>query len=308
MMNSLNEHDANELTFAQRMGEAPLPEPMRLKHVSTKFRQLVWLAIETAIQKDISDTRMHGLSGGIHYIAGSHIGRIFFNYDFEVRGIYHTEILGPDPQEDKKFAFDIIRNGKYSDVLTFIEHVLRDSDCPADLHKSLKDAFEKAPIAYSVMQTSDHLTVMPRVSKETSEAIRKAFKSLDDNGRKASVAHLHQAIEHINKQQYPDSIVDSIHAVESIACETDPNSNLTLGKALNSLEKSKIIQHPHLVKALHNLYAFASQPGLRHGLKNKGKVGIGIDEAMLMLGACACFAEYLANKHQKPQKQPNEDS
>ena len=38
------------LTFAQREGRMPLPEPMRLEHISKKFRQFVWLSIEYAIR------------------------------------------------------------------------------------------------------------------------------------------------------------------------------------------------------------------------------------------------------------------
>ena len=41
--------DFYELTFAQRKGKVPLPEPMKLEHVPRKFKQLVWLAIEQEI-------------------------------------------------------------------------------------------------------------------------------------------------------------------------------------------------------------------------------------------------------------------
>ena len=40
-------------TFSQREGKAPLPEPMRLEHISTDFRNLVWLAVDNAIKREI---------------------------------------------------------------------------------------------------------------------------------------------------------------------------------------------------------------------------------------------------------------
>ena len=40
------------LTFSQREGKAPLPEPMRLEHVSKDFRNLVWLAIYKIIREE----------------------------------------------------------------------------------------------------------------------------------------------------------------------------------------------------------------------------------------------------------------
>ena len=44
-----------KLTFSQREGRAPLPEPMRLKHVSGDFRNLVWRAVDNAIKHKIRD-------------------------------------------------------------------------------------------------------------------------------------------------------------------------------------------------------------------------------------------------------------
>ena len=41
------------LTFSQREGKVPLPEPMRLEHVSKDFRNLVWLAVAKAIGQEM---------------------------------------------------------------------------------------------------------------------------------------------------------------------------------------------------------------------------------------------------------------
>ena len=43
------------LTFSQREGNAPLPEPMRLEHVSDDFRNRVWLAVDNAIALKMND-------------------------------------------------------------------------------------------------------------------------------------------------------------------------------------------------------------------------------------------------------------
>ena len=42
--------DFYKLTFSQREGKAPLPEPMRLEHVSKDFRNLIWFAVDNAIK------------------------------------------------------------------------------------------------------------------------------------------------------------------------------------------------------------------------------------------------------------------
>lgn len=46
-----NDDDFYKLTFSQREGEVPLPEPMRLKRIPKEFRQDVWLYLETEIYK-----------------------------------------------------------------------------------------------------------------------------------------------------------------------------------------------------------------------------------------------------------------
>lgn len=297
--------DANKLTFAQREGKAPLPEPMQLEHISKRFRQLVWLAMETAIREDTET--IPGLSDEGFYTFDSRIGRIFSNYRFNVREVFHTDIPTPSPQEDRKFAFGIIQQGEYHEVLTFIEYILRDLDCPTNLRDSLIDAFEEASIAYFVIQTGDQLTIAPRISKETSESLPKSFKTLHNNNMKASVVHLHQAAEHINKQQYPDSIVDSIHAVETVARKIVPESK-TLGDAITPLEHLGVIPHNRLAKALHKLWAFTCLPNLRHAQIDQEKTDVGLDEAMLLFATCASFAAYLTSRHQKLQKQSSEDS
>ena len=42
-----------KLTFSQREGRVPLPEPMRLEHVSRDFRNLVWRAVDSAIKQKV---------------------------------------------------------------------------------------------------------------------------------------------------------------------------------------------------------------------------------------------------------------
>ena len=109
--------------------------------------------------------------------------------------------------------------------------------------------------------------------------------------------HLRQASEHLNAGQYGDSIVDSIHAVESVARKMDPKGSKTLGPALRSLSI-----HPALKEGFKKLYGYTNdEQGLRHPLVDKGAPDVGRDEAVFMFGACASFAAYLANKHRAMQ-------
>ena len=112
-----------------------------------------------------------------------------------------------------------------------------------------------------------------------------------------AASHLGQAKEHINAQQYADAIADSIHAVESVARAIDPKSS-TLGPALHSLEKAGLLNR-EFKQALEKLYNYTNaKPGIRHAKRNEEAADVGLEEAMLMFGACASFAAYLTRRLQ----------
>ena len=115
-----------------------------------------------------------------------------------------------------------------------------------------------------------------------------------------AATHLRNAAEHINAQQYADSIADSIHAVESVARTIAPKASETLGPALNSLEDAGLLKHSDLKEALRKLYHYTcDEQGIRHALLDKDAPDVGLDEAVFMFGACASFADYLVRKHRQ---------
>ncbi len=140
--------------------------------------------------------------------------------------------------------------------------------------------------------------------KAQGEATREAIKTIRDGGMKGAETHLRQAAAHINAQRFAESIKDSIHAVESVARQIDPESSQTLNPALNSLEKAGLIRHQALKEAFSKLFKYTNdEQGIRHALLDKNSPDVGLDEAMFMFGACASFAAYLVNKHHKMQEE-----
>ena len=75
----------------------------------------------------------------------------------------------------------------------------------------------------------------------------------------------------------------------------------TLGKALDVLQRKGVLTNTQLKSALDQLYyAYTnSEQGIRHALTDQPEADVGIDEAMVMFGACASFAAYLNSKHEK---------
>ena len=298
-MSHENDNDFYKLTFSQREGKASLPEPMRLEHIPQRFRQLAWRVIDG----EISDSSDWDYRDGRYFLTEPNIGSILRSYEFDVLGKFHDEIDGMTPGASAESFRDLIGGEDYHDVLTCIEFILRDERCSESLRRGLVDAFDEAPIAYFVGEKNSLPTIMPRFSRESGEATQRAIEMLHESGLEGATTHLRQAAGHVNAQQYGDSIADSIHAVESVACVIAQKENASLGQALDSLEKANLLKHPALKDAFKKLYGYASdEQGIRHALLDQDSPDVGLDEAVFMFGACASFAAYLVNKHRQMQQ------
>ena len=131
--------------------------------------------------------------------------------------------------------------------------------------------------------------------------MQQALKMVRQSGLEGTATHLRQAAENINAKRYADSIVDSIHAVESVARRIAPRSK-TLGDALKSLEKKGLLKNSQLKKGFEQIYAYTNnEEGIRHSLVFQDSADVGLDEAMFMFGACASFAAYLVSKHRQTE-------
>ena len=295
-----NEDDFYKLTFSQREGRTPLPEPMRLDHIPQRFRQLAWKVIDGEIG-DSAD-RYYGRSDSYSsFLSKPNIGSIIYSYKFDVLEQLHDDIEWCGPTESAYFFKELISNGNDHQLLTLIEFVLRHEYCPENLRKGLVAVFDKAPIAYFVVEVNGHSTIIPRMSRESGEAILQAIQAIQDSDMDGAETHLRRAAEHLNAQRYADSIRESISAVESVARRIAPHEN-TLGGAIKSLEKKELLKNNQLKKGFEQIYAYTnSEEGVRHSLVFKDSADVGLDEAMFMFGACASFAAYLTNKHQQTE-------
>lgn len=127
--------------------------------------------------------------------------------------------------------------------------------------------------------------------------MRLAIETIKKNNFTGASTYLREAGKSIKAGQFAQSVVHSIHAVESIARITDPNAN-TFGAALRTLEKAEFIKHRTFKETFSRLYGYTSdEQGIRHALRNKRSADV--DEVQFMFGACASFAAYLINQHRK---------
>ena len=295
-----NDSDFYKLTFSQREGKSSLPEPMRLEHIPNKFRQAIWLSIATEIKESSVDIPESAFP---IFDPERDIGSIIESYEYDILGRFHDEISSYWPDEALTFFKEAICEGNYHEVLTLLEYVLRHEYCSEHLCNKLIDAFDETSVAYYVEQIGGFPTIMPRISLEAGEATRQAIEAIQLAGLGGASTHLSEAAKHINNQQYSDSIVDSVHAVESVARLVSPKKANTLRPALDSLENAGVIKHRVLKNAFSKLYDYTSdEQGIRHALLDKNSPEVGLDEAMFMFGACASFAAYLVSKHRQMEQ------
>lgn len=91
---------------------------------------------------------------------------------------------------------------------------------------------------------------------------------------------------------YPNSIKESISAVESLCNIIVRNPNSTLGQAIKKLEDAGVELHPALVKGFSNLYGWTNdEDGVRHAMMEMSTVDQ--DDARYMLVTCSAFVNYL---------------
>ncbi len=288
-----NNDDFNKLTFSQREGEAPLPKPMQLRHIPKKFRQGVWLYLEIEIAASSY--------GDAWKNEKSNIGIIITSYEFQISQKFHDEIGSYTPRRSYDFLKGHITEGKYHQVLTLIEFILRHECCSEKLREDLVNAFDKVPVSYFVDDKNGHPTIRPRFSREAGEATQQAIKTLCERDMDSATAQFRQAAEHIDAQQYADSASDSIGAVESVARRIDLKSK-TLGEALNALERKNLINR-QLKAGIEKIYAYTNtEKGIRHPLVFEDVSNVGLEDALFMYGACASLSAYISEKYRQAKE------
>ena len=150
-------------------------------------------------------------------------------------------------------------------------------------------------------------TIVPRSSVKAGRAAQKVIEKIREADMDSAATHLHKAADLLKAREYADSIRESIHAVESVACAIDPQPEAknNLSKALNSLENNGLLKHADIKAACRKLYDFTNKVrGIRHAREARNPPDVGLEEAEFMLGACESFAAYLVSKHrQQPEKQ-----
>ncbi len=293
---------ADGSTFSQRHDYAPLPKPMQHEELSDALRREIWNETRKLLLSLSSYNPMrhpYFTKNEARFIERV-LGKLWQKPEDEIDTHYETVW---------QYFKELILKNDFNVVLDLIEYIANDSEYGAAFDSNgaafadhIRESFEKCAAAYYLDMSRHPYQFIPCSNQAQGKATREAIETISAGGMEGAAEHLRQAAAHINAGQFAASVGNSIHAVESVARQIDPNDpkSKTLGPALNALEKAGLIKHPALKEAFSKLYGYTSdEQGIRHALLDKDSPDVELDEAMFMFGACASFAAYLVNKHQK---------
>ncbi|MDE2970558.1 MAG: hypothetical protein OXT51_10775 [Chloroflexota bacterium] len=279
----MTNHDPQHLSFSQAQGYEALPQPLRLEELTREARVGIWNILYEAVDYELRGFESHPLWTPLFRAVYADFLHLPLDSWEGTRSILTGEVR------------NIIIHGDFNWVFDLLTFILRDTHCPYDLKLGMAVIFEKFQLAYS-LDMSDPPTIYPVSTPEEGNALIQSLEDLSERGLVGAREHLRQAANCISQEDWAGAIRESIHAVESVACQIAPGTK-TLGEALKVLKQSGLLEHPALEQGFDKIYGYTNdERGIRHALLDQSSADVGIDEALFMFGACASFASYLSRK------------
>lgn len=277
-----------ELPFKQRIGVEKIPDPLNENELSNPLRNQLWSLLFTRIDQQ-SDYNGYVRSSGEWFKI---LQNVHTNY-------WHSPIdeFNPNGKFLSKLK-DIIFNKACIEVVGLIEFILRCNYCPQSLKEATKYAFDTHLSYWSlILIDNGKPTFLARTSEHQELILSEALGfTASVSAFAGSNTHLKNAIKNLGEGSFPDSVKDSISAVESAVKIIAKDESATLPSALKKLNDSGIEIHASLRTAIDKIYSYTSdEKGVRHALLDK-ESRVDLTDALFMLGACSSFVCYLVGK------------
>ena len=282
--------EQKKLTFSQRYGHEAVPRPLQLGELPAMARTDLW----NVLYADMHSSRR--LIGEYFFIDG-----VWETILRDVHVQCHHRPLDEWTRRFQSVRADLrkfIEQEPFNKIFDLFQYIMRHDRCPEDFVVKMSMAFRSCQLAYAI-DTSPPVTIFQATTPEEGAEIKRNLNDLRIAGLDGCASHLRTASKCINDGDWAGSVRESIHAVESVARQIDPAASNTLGRALASLKRKRVLKHSALIEGLDKLYGYTlGEQGIRHALLEKAEADVTVDEAVFFLGACASFASYLWRKHQ----------
>ncbi|MCY4109835.1 MAG: hypothetical protein OXG11_12515 [Chloroflexi bacterium] len=295
-----NPLDTSSLSFSQEQGYEDLPQPLRLEEISDQARVKLWNLLYQHVSDAFTPENIRWQLTG-YSNSWSLWLRILQTLHVEFLGRPLDEFSAVRNSGQLEFASEyrslLLQDLTFNRTLDLLQMIMRHPECPEAFIEGVAAIFEDCRLAYKV-NLRQPVTIVPAVTEQEGAAVVDAMRQLDDARLAGAGSHLREASQRINQGDWSSSIRESIHAVESVARQLDPEASRTLDPALRSLE-TEVGLHPALKGAFSRLYGYTSdEDGIRHALLDDAQSRAGMDEALFMLSACAAFCSFLLRKYE----------
>ena len=213
--------DQRELTFSQAAGIDPVPQPAKWGELPNSARSVLW-------------SRLY------HWINESR----YENYDYMAVGEpwvtilydYHVFVLikpGDEFRDDLDVHLqstkELLLSGDYNRVFDLLQFVIRHKMVPDGVEDSVRTTLQQCLCAYSLVPINGIQKIVQSSIPEQRTSIENALRVLEDGPFGGARRHLSASADCLNGGDYPGSVRESIHAVESVARRLDssaPNSGV----------------------------------------------------------------------------------
>ncbi|MDH5439175.1 MAG: hypothetical protein OEZ48_00470 [Candidatus Bathyarchaeota archaeon] len=284
--------------FSQRKGIKPIKTKMQIDSMDQHLRNRLWNALETFYWrpgrlKYTSATALRLIQGLADYSDG--LLNLFTRIwdDFLKVPLDTMSLKWSDNHTYMRDYF--FSKASWYDVYDLIEFVAEYYPQEAS-NKNFMDACN------SVLESemSAYRFVGGKITQVTAEEEISEIEEALDIPLKPVHDHLKKSLELFSDKKspdYPNSVKESISAVESMCNKITGMKKSTLGKCLDRID-SVVPIHGALREAFDHLYGYASsEEGIRHGSIKQSDVDFEI--AKFMLVSCSAFVNYLILKASK---------
>ncbi len=289
-------HSENlHLTFSQRVGATPLPDPIKPEHLSKPFRIALSEQFREEFAEAINYNHMAEPELPLYYYAqDASIGDSLSRYFIKVLNYFPDDVLPPEPESDRQFIADLLKNGEYHEIIDLCEWFLRNTHPMSDLYNGIVTVFANTPSAYKIGYSQNDTPFIYPVNQASAKAIAKALCRLNSNNQNDILSKIREAATQLNNQAYIASAKFGMDAVEIGGSQLAPNKN-SFGQILSEIAKQKLLPNNEIRQILDKINAYANEHA-RHAREDTP--GIERDEAIYFFGLCAVTADYLASKQQ----------
>lgn len=272
----------HKLTFEQAEGVAPLPQQLEPGSISAETRAHLWAALyaQLNIRK----------APGSSFMA-DRVYRIVCDEWVQRRHGYIDDVSQVTAKQVESHK-RIFSSNEYASILGLVQFHLRHTNVSERFVSSVGDALTSTHSAYRVFEGR---TIAPVSSEQNAVAVTRDLAEVKGSKIASASAHLEAAAMALSSGDFPGSVRESIHAVDSVARTLAPKAN-DLGPALTALSDAGYI-HGAMKAGFSSLYGYASnEKGIRHALLDDPKANVTEADALYMFGACAAFCAYMVAK------------